>query len=235
MQKKEENELMIGKAIGQIIHDIRNPLNTIIGFSSILQIDETINEEIRTYLKKIHHSGLSIEKLLSNIDYFVIENIQEENKEFELNTNVENYIKKQLDLIGEKELLIQPFFENKYNINFSIDVFNKMLDNLFQFSLKGMRSIDKKIIRLYFKKVENELLLYYTDESPPIFIEEDYFSFKEILNSKRGLGILFIEKYVAFAGGKISYKYGNKWQNEIADFKEKIKSNHGFIINMPVF
>ena len=72
---KEDKEKMFGKAIPQIIHDIRNPLNIIIGFSSILQLDDSINEEVRSYLKNIILSGMHIEQLLSNIDYFMMDTL----------------------------------------------------------------------------------------------------------------------------------------------------------------
>ena len=53
MITKKDKEKIFGKAIPQLIHDIRNPLNIVIGFSSILQIDETINDEIRSYIQNI--------------------------------------------------------------------------------------------------------------------------------------------------------------------------------------
>ena len=58
MITKKDKEKIFGKAIPQLIHDIRNPLNIVIGFSSILQIDETINDEIRSYIQNILYSVL---------------------------------------------------------------------------------------------------------------------------------------------------------------------------------
>ena len=65
MITKKDKEKIFGKAIPQLIHDIRNPLNIVIGFSSILQIDETINDEIRSYIQNILYSSFKIEELLS--------------------------------------------------------------------------------------------------------------------------------------------------------------------------
>ena len=50
----DEYKKYFGKAMPQIIHDIRNPLNIIIGFSSIMQIDDTISQENAQYLQKIY-------------------------------------------------------------------------------------------------------------------------------------------------------------------------------------
>ena len=73
MDTKEDKDKIFGKAIPQIIQDIRNPLNIVIGFSSILQIDETINTEIRSYLHNILYSSFKIEDLLSNIDNYFLD------------------------------------------------------------------------------------------------------------------------------------------------------------------
>ena len=75
MITKKDKEKIFGKAIPQLIHDIRNPLNIVIGFSSILQIDETINDEIRSYIQNILYSSFKIEELLSNIDNYFLDEV----------------------------------------------------------------------------------------------------------------------------------------------------------------
>ena len=61
---------LFGDAMPQVVHDIRNPLNIIIGYSSILQMDSSLSEESRQYIQKVYQSGLAIEDLLSDIDFF---------------------------------------------------------------------------------------------------------------------------------------------------------------------
>ena len=58
----DEYKKYFGKAMPQIIHDIRNPLNIIIGFSSIMQIDDTISQENAQYLQKISLLPIGITK-----------------------------------------------------------------------------------------------------------------------------------------------------------------------------
>jgi two-component system, OmpR family, sensor kinase len=234
MKDHIDAEKIFGKAIGQIIHDIRNPLNTIIGFSSILQIDETINEEIKGYLKKIYHSGMTIENLLSNIDYFMMDNIETNDIEFEALEAVRNHLTRQLEIISEKDINIEYLSGEEINIKLSMEIFNKIFDNLLQFSIKGMRTVEEKVIQMFFKRSGNNIIMIYSDASPPVFIENDYFNFEEALISKRGLGVMFIKRYAQIYNGTIEYKYGKKWQVDVGQYSQNIKNNHGFIISLPV-
>ncbi|MCK4798893.1 MAG: HAMP domain-containing histidine kinase [Spirochaetes bacterium] len=234
MTKKNDTEKIFGPAIGRIIHDIRNSLNTIIGFSSILQIDETINDEIKSYLKKIFHSGMAIEQLLSNIDYYMIDKIDIDEVDFEVNAATENYVTTQIDIINDKQIEVEYLTEDRITLKFSLDIFNKILNNLFQFSLKGMKTLGQKYVQIFFKKENNNFIIVYSDASAPVFIENDYFNFEEIMKYRRGLGVMFIERYVKLYNGKIEYKYGKKWKSAVSNLTSKIKNNHGFIIQIPL-
>ena len=104
MDTKKDKEKIFGKAIPQIIQDIRNPLNIVIGFSSILQIDETINTEIRSYLQNILYSSFKIEDLLSNIDNYFSE---EDNLYFEnihIQSEWNRFLKQKTYDINDKEI-----------------------------------------------------------------------------------------------------------------------------------
>ena len=68
--ESEDKYSIIGEALPQIIHDIRNSLNAIIGFSSILNMEESLDEETKLYIGSIYDSGNQIEDLLEAIDIF---------------------------------------------------------------------------------------------------------------------------------------------------------------------
>ena len=122
----------------------------------------------------------------------------------------------------------------RYNIKTSQIILNKAIENLFHFSIKGLRGKDDKCIQVFCEEKNNCVFLYYSDTSNPIFIETNYFNFDEILNSKRGLSMLFVKKYVSMLGGDIKYLNGNRW-NEINKALGKIfKGKHGFEISFPV-
>ncbi|HPP05458.1 MAG TPA: histidine kinase dimerization/phospho-acceptor domain-containing protein [Spirochaetota bacterium] len=231
-RNSDENYEIFGKAIPQLIHDIRNPLNIIIGFSSIIQMDENFNEETKSYLKKIYQAGLSIEQMLSNIDIYIM-GIDELQKDyFYLNEELDAFLKSKEDIIAEKNIYIKNLSTEKYKVNFSPDLFKRILENIFYFSLKGFRNSKIKEIFILIKKERDILTIYYGDSSDIISIGNDYFTIEEILNNKRGLGLIFLEKFIKYANGNIKYLHGNNWSNVVKDLN--IKTEHGFIIEIPM-
>jgi len=233
--KNNRPEEIFGKAIGQLIHDLRNSLNTVIGFSSILRVDENINKENRTLLNKIYLSGLDIEDHLMNIDHYMIESneIMTKKENFEIYEFLKEYFKNKKEILDEKQINLNLLNEMKIEINFSKEVFSRIIDNLLRVSFKGLQSSKVKEIELCIKNNNGKLLIIYTDSSSPVFIESNYFSFEEVMKSGRGLGLLFVEKYVVLNNGEINYLYGNKWTNFITNISTKIKNTHGFKIMLP--
>ncbi len=229
-------EEIFGKAIGQLIHDVRNSLNTVIGFSSILRVEENINKENRAILNKIYLSGLDIEDHLMNIDYYMIDSneVMTKKENFEVYGFLKGYFENKKEIFEEKQINLNLVNETKIEINFSMEVFSKIFDNLLRISYKGLQSSKVKDIEICIKNNNGNLLIIYTDSSSPVFIDSNYFSFDEVMKSGRGLGLLFVEKYIIMNNGEISYLYGNKWANFITNVSTKIKNTHGFKINLPV-
>ncbi|OHD18636.1 MAG: hypothetical protein A2086_17035 [Spirochaetes bacterium GWD1_27_9] len=233
----KECDNIFGKAIPQLIHDIRNPLNIIIGFSSIIQIDETVNDEIRTYLKKIFQSGMFIEELLSNIDFYMMEKLDLEETKFNVFQETNNFLKLKNEIIAEKGIIINQISDKDKDIDirFSLELFRRILDNLFLFSQKGFKSSKLKEIQIVYKKEDKNFIIFYSDSSEPVFIEGDYFSFEDVLKTKRGLGPQFIEKYVEDYNGEVYYKTSKNWHAVLEDNNLTSQLNHGFIIKLPIF
>ncbi len=233
MITKDKKEEIFGKAIGQLIHDIRNPLNIIMGFSSILQIDETINDEIRSYIQNILYSSFKIEELLSNIDnYFSDDDESLSIERFSVLHEWNRFLKQQANNINDKEIRIITQIEENLEIDFIKEKFSYLLGNLFNFSLKGMKKTTNNEIIIRAEKKEQNIIFYYTDSTSPIFIENDYFSYKEIEICKRGLFPLFIEKIIDEANGNVNYFFGRKWHDLTIDFFSK-RTDHGFVFSLP--
>lgn len=231
---KEDKEKFFGKAIPQIIHDIRNPLNIIIGFSSILQIDESINDEVRSYIKNIILSGMHIEQLLSNIDYFMMDTLDLPIETVFLKKEFEIFEKQNSDIMNDKQIILNSSINEDSIFRLPQGIFMRILDNFFQFSLKGLKSVTNKQIYIDVSLNRTNLTIYYHDTSSPVFIEGDYFTFEEILKGKRSLAPLFIEKLIHEYDGSIAYLYGKKWTGEQDNMKIPVKTQHGFKICLPV-
>lgn len=225
---------IFGKAIGQIIHDIRNSLNIIIGFSSLIQTDENIDDEIKEYFNRILHSGFSIENLLSSIDDYVMEHIEIENSKIDVISESKKFFTELIKNIDELNVKIEYLNENKITVNTSLELYRKLLDNLFHFSLKELRNQEQKDIQIAFNLKGKELVILYSDSSSPIYIADKYFTFEEILESKRGLNLIFVEKYIELLNGNVNYYYGNKWNEITSKFSNKIIFSHGFVVRIPL-
>ncbi len=227
-------EEIFGKAIGQIIHDIRNSLNIIIGFSSLVLTDSNLDNESKKYYNKILLAGSSIEKLLLSVDDCITEDYEIINNNFDILAETKNFFKEQTDILKDFKIKIEYLSDTSIVINSSLDLYKKLLNNLFQFSLKDFRNIEQKNIQIGFKLVDNELNLIYSDSTLPIKIVKNYFNFEEVLASKRGLCLVFIEKYVKLLNSNLKYFYGNNWNDIILKYSKDFNNNHGFIIKIPI-
>lgn len=234
MDKNNDKDIMFGKAIPQIIHDIRNPLNVIIGFSSVLQIDESINDEIRSYIGNILYSGFQIEELLSNIDYYIIENLDVPFSQINIKKEFDTFLKQNNTIINEKEIVFTHNIHDSMFFTLPKEILLKIFYNLFQFSLKGIKSLPYKEIGIHFIIDETGLTLYYTDTASPIFIETDYFTYEEIAKAKRGLAPLFLEKLIKEYHGTLLYLFGKKWNDISENIIQHKKTQHGFLIHLPI-
>ncbi len=232
---QENRNDIFGKGIPQLVHDIRNPLNIIIGFSSIIQIDETVNDEIRTYLKKIFQSGMAIEQLLSNIDFFMMDRDDLEETSLDVVAETSNFLKLKSDVISEKQIFIEFNKDEKILIKFSLDIFTRILENLFLFSFKAFRTLKTKEIRLFYKIVKNDFYIIYTDSSENIYLNGKYFTFNEVLEAKRGLGPKFIERFVDIYNGEIFYLNNKELVKKLRelDLFFDVKNYAGFILKIP--
>jgi light-regulated signal transduction histidine kinase (bacteriophytochrome) len=226
------SEELFGKAICQIMHDIRNSLNIIIGYSSLIQTDEINETEIKEYYNKILQSGTIIEKLLSYIDDYIIKDLDITYTKFDIVSETKSFFSEILALKNDINVQIDNLGTDPMQISTSLELYKKLLDNLYHFSLKELRNKENKFIQIIFTQDKNNLIILYSDSSSPIYITNKYFTFEEIIDSKRGLSLIFIEKYAELLKSSLEYYYGNKWHNLISKYSKK-NSSHGFIIKFP--
>ncbi len=233
--ESEDSKNIFGKAIPQLIHDIRNPLNIIIGFSSILQFDDSINDEVKSYIKSILISGMHVEQILSNIDYYLMDNLDLAAQRINISSEIQTFKNQNSDTINDKEIVLNVDTDSVSDVNLPQGILSRIIDNLFQFSIKGLKSIFYKEVNILIsRKDDSRMQIYYSDSSTPVVINGDYFTFDEILKSKRGLSPLFSEKIVKEFGGTIKYLYGKTFSQYNEQNSIKTKCQHGFIVEMPL-
>ena len=229
-KSKFDNLTLFGQAMPQIIHDIRNPLNIVIGFSSVLQMDDSVNDEVKSYLKKIYHCGMAIEKQLVNIDYFAMETSDFDLEPVELKAAIDQYVKENNFFFEDKKISFDYHIPANVKISGSTDLINKLLENLLQFSMKGLKSTKERIVAVNVVQNGSEVQLFYSDSSNKAATQGDFFTYEEVLHAKRGLAPIFLERLMTFSGGSIMYLSDAKWQEKRKDLEKKSPFYQGFCL-----
>ena len=223
---------LFGNAMPQVVHDIRNPLNIIIGYSSILQMDSSLSEESRQYIQKVYQSGLAIEDLLSDIDFFDLDLSEFESDNINIADAVREYVNYYKTTVGS-DIYVEMTRLAEVKTFLPPVIFKKLFNNLFGFSNKGFKtsSTSKKI----FISVTTDggtFRIMYSDTTMSVSLDGDYFTFDDSIHARRGLFPIFLENAAKSLGGTIRYLQQKSWQDTRGDFAPN--TQHGFIIDIPI-
>ncbi len=146
-EKATESDKLKTAFLRNITHEVRTPLNSIIGFSNLLNQDDLTDNDIKSYTEIIKQSGNKLIDIINNIiDISKIQTKQIilEEKVFSLNTLIEELYSFYINKANEKEI------EFRYNNNLSDEhsliygdelrisqILNNLLDNAFKFTTNG--------------------------------------------------------------------------------------------------
>lgn len=230
---KNNGKNLFGDAISPLIHDIRNPLNIIMGFASILQLDDNLDEETKSHISKISFSAKQIENLLANIDYCMIEELPYKNKSLSVSREIDRFRKKMDNLISEKGVVFSVKVDDSTQIHLADEVFSNIMLNLLHFSVKGMRSLKEKPVYISSFNEAGKRVLLYCDKSDYFPISGSFFSFEEILNAKRGLYPLFIQNLTNKFGGTVEYCNKEKLDSLVNIGESAKEAGQGFLFTFP--
>jgi len=193
-----------------------------------MQLDEGLSKDVVDYVERIHKSGMVIEQMLSDIDYYLMDDVELEELEFDLTDLLNDFFTDKNDA-NDKKFNFTITSTEKLKPTMSKEIFKRVLNNLYNFSKKGLKTTKNRQIDFFYKPEGNKIYLIYSDTSEPIYIQEDFFNFEEILKAKRGLGLLFVERYVEIYNGNIKYLHSKKWNEIIGKLGFKTENKHGFI------
>lgn len=225
-QKEAEHKLIEAKIVAEkalkakadflsiMSHEIRTPLNTVIGGAQLLMLND-IDEEHRSQIEMIHHSGVHLLNLINDIlDFSKLEAQKVEIEEigFDLHQLAEVVVKMNQQLVQEKGL----------DLNLKIDdaiakqrigdparlrqVLLNLISNAVKFTAKG--GVTLKIIAVGGDKVRFEV----ADTGIGISDEQRQKLFKEYAQAENstnrkyggtGLGLVICQKIVELMTGKI--------------------------------
>lgn len=223
---------LFGEAMPQVVHDIRNPLNIIIGYSSILQMDSSLSDEDRQYIQKIYQSGLAIEDLLADIDFFDLDLSEFESERVNIAELIRQYVDYYKETVGS-DIYVEMTNLNDIETFLPPVIFKKLFNNLFGFSNKGFKtsSTSKKIF-ISLMTDGGSFCILYSDTTMSVSLDGDYWTFDDSVHARRGLFPLFLENAVKSLGGTIRYMQQKSWQDFRGDFAPN--TQHGFVIDIPI-
>jgi signal transduction histidine kinase len=215
--KAEESDKLKSAFLANISHEVRTPLNAILGFSELLK-DSVLNDQKRhVFLNQVIENGENLLRLMNNIiDVSFIESDQAiaDKTSFSVITLLE-------ELQYQNTLLIN----SKINIQFSIDnktrpeddyvvqdrrktfqILNHLVDNAFKFTVKG------KII-LTVEKDSDDLIFSLSDTGigiPANMHSNIFHKFRQVEEGYNrffggsGIGLFIANEYTKIIGGTLN-------------------------------
>ena len=215
---KEKEKQDIALYISTLGHEIRSPLNSILGFSEILESESISDEERITYAKYIRKSGTSLFQLLSDIiDISKIEsgNININKSDIHINKELHELYSSYNDLLKESnskiKLSLSTSIEDAdFMINTDLlrlnQIFRNLLDNAINYS-NG-----RNIIFGYDKITASKIRFFVMDDGDGIeeTLVKKIFNFFERGNlteithkDGKGLGLAICRNILDKLGGEI--------------------------------
>ena len=216
----DEASLINEKFISNISHEFRTPLNSIIGFSKVIQtgIDGPVNETQKQDLALIHSSGQSLLKMINDIlDYSQIEAgiIQMEKSKVDIETLISSLMKDVEELIKDKVLEFRINIEN--NLPEFICDRTRIYQVIINLISNAIKNTEFGKITLTIRKkprtlASSELIFIIKDTGRGIGLEDQKFLFRSFtqLNdndksraSSSGLGLVLSKAIIDNHGGRI--------------------------------
>lgn len=209
-EKKEQNRI-----IASISHDIKTPLTSIIGYSTLIEENNLTKQEILNYNKKIYNKSLHIKGLLNTFDEYINnhnnqtlkiseitikELVDEINNDYKIELE-NNGIKLMIDTKLSKEILKVDVLKLKR-------IFSNMISN----SVRFLKNNGK--IKIEITKNKDNYRFVVSDNGPgvdekiidkifePLFTTDDS-------RKNSGLGLSICKEFVLMHGGEIK-AYNNQ-------------------------
>lgn len=215
-ERAEESDKLKSSFLRNMSHEVRTPLNSIIGFAKLISQKDNSIEDIREFTSEITHNT---EKLISIIDNIIeiskiySNQIVPQIKPFDLLSLIKNIVYEQNFVVKEKGIIINC------EINHSCDEFilnsdeekigkviNYIIDNSIKFTQKG-----DVLVKCMIDHSNAEISVIDTGIGIPEEMKRVvFFPFRQVDSELtrsyggNGLGLPIAKAYIELIGGKIS-------------------------------
>lgn len=215
LKKAEESDKLKSAFLTNITHEVRTPMNGVLGFTELLKNSKPDDEEYYEYLDIIESSGKRMMTLINNLVELSMIQANEviTNKtEFNLNKLLDDVFHDFLEISKSKNLNFQlsKSLKDDDSIIYQDKIhLKKILDNLLN---NAFKYTDKGTVRFGYQKSENYLEFFITDTGIGISetIKNKIFEYfrQADMNLKRryegaGLGLSISKAYINLLGGEM--------------------------------
>jgi signal transduction histidine kinase len=209
---RAERLSIIGQTISSLIHDMRNPLNVVMGYAGILQEPDVTLEQ------RVEYAGQIIQyvKMFSDMAQEILDYTQGDETIKKAPTQVDSY----LDFV--RNLLNPPGLERTVKILINADAargcmidvdsqrFARVFQNLVNNAADAIESKGGSKVEIVVEPVGNDIRFIVTDDGPGIPPEVLTNLFEPFITfGKRhgtGLGLPIVKRMVTIHGGDIRYE-----------------------------
>jgi len=200
--------------LGIIAHDLRGPLNNIYGLSQLLEDNENLDEEQKTYIEYINESVKTGNSLITDLLFMSDVNHPEkriESEDFNLSEFIEEWEKGYIFRLKEKEQTLRKHI-SKESLIIHTDkkliarIFDNLMTNAIKFSNKG------SAIDLSVNSSNGLIAISFKDSGPGISEADQKLVFKMFQKlsarptdgeSSHGLGLAIVKTLIGKLGGSI--------------------------------
>lgn len=203
-EKKEQSRI-----IASISHDIKTPLTSIIGYSSLINDSDFTKEEVLEYNNKIHEKSLHIKNILNTFDeYLVNQNNQIVKKSDILISDLIDYLKNEYELELKNiniDLLIKSDVSD-YVISVDVLKIKRIFANIISNSVRYLNKNGKIEVTIYKRK--KEYIFTIKDNGPGAkkdILDKIFEPLFTTDNSRKisGLGLSIVKEFVEMHGGNV--------------------------------
>lgn len=222
-KEAEESNQLKTAFLANLSHEVRTPMNVMLGFSELLKSDQlSINDRIE-YIDIINQNGIQLLKIMDNlidISKFQSKRYVENPKPLRLNSLLDSFFQNYLDYIRVVQKPLRLYLEKglpDISDNIVVDqeglskILDQLLDNSVKFTSEGW-------IKFGYDVNNNHIIFYVKDTGIgiPDGMEYKVFDmFRQVdLRASRdfggnGLGLAIANKYTELLGGKIWIEKNN--------------------------
>ena len=215
-EKAEQSDNIKSSFLHNMQHEVRTPLNTIMGFSQLLKQKDLNEVEIEGYFDAIISSGNQLNKIIDDIiDFSKLQSgfILSSNKTIELKTLLSETFKENYHNINNKPIkFILNTCTSNNNTVIETDlkrlkqIIDHLVDNAFKYTSEG-------VVELGYNISVNDITFYVSDTG--VGIDKKHFKSifdrftrlthkdPEMLYGGNGLGLSISKAILGFLGGKI--------------------------------